>query len=232
MRKIILAILFAITLSMAFSYQDAAAMTVLYADPIDGVPFDVPWTETNIFADDFVLTSPETVTDIHFFAAFFSGNPFDGNVIYAIYTDDAGQPGLIMDSGLLVNVGTQPDGLGVGCTICFFVWGDLPFPFPLAAGTYWVGLQGTTPASSLVLDDTPVGASLQFSDDGGETWNPASGLGIPLEITGPDQVIGGIFVPIDQSALLLAGVQSVSMWMIPVVIAGIGIGVFVIKRRN
>ena len=44
--------------------------------------------------------------------------------------------------------------------------------------------------------------------------------------------IGGTFVPIDQSALLLAGVQSVSMWMIPVVIAGIGIGVFVIKRRN
>jgi len=44
--------------------------------------------------------------------------------------------------------------------------------------------------------------------------------------------VGGSFVPIDQSALLLAGVQSISMWMIPVVIAGIGIGIFVIKRRN
>ena len=47
-----------------------------------------------------------------------------------------------------------------------------------------------------------------------------------------DQPIGGISIPIDQSALLLAGVQSVSMWMIPVVIAGVGIGVFVIKRRK
>jgi len=47
-----------------------------------------------------------------------------------------------------------------------------------------------------------------------------------------DQPVGGTFIPIDQSALLLAGVQSISMWMIPVVIAGIGIGVFVIKRRN
>jgi len=46
------------------------------------------------------------------------------------------------------------------------------------------------------------------------------------------QPVGGTFIPIDQSALLLAGVQSISMWMIPVVIAGIGIGVFVIKRRN
>ena len=47
----------------------------------------------------------------------------------------------------------------------------------------------------------------------------------------PNTPIGGSSVPIDQSALLLAGVQSVSMWMIPV-LAGIGIGVFVIKRRK
>jgi len=47
-----------------------------------------------------------------------------------------------------------------------------------------------------------------------------------------NQIIGGTDIPINTSALLLAGVQSVSMWMIPVVIAGAGIGVFVIKRRN
>jgi hypothetical protein len=47
-----------------------------------------------------------------------------------------------------------------------------------------------------------------------------------------DQLVGGTSIPIDQSALLLAGASSVSMWMIPVVIAGIGIGVFVIKKRN
>ena len=48
----------------------------------------------------------------------------------------------------------------------------------------------------------------------------------------PPITIGGTFVPIDQSALLLAGVQSISMWMIPVILAGIGIAVFVIKRRK
>ncbi len=46
-----------------------------------------------------------------------------------------------------------------------------------------------------------------------------------------DSAVGGNYIPINTSALLLAGVQSISMWMIPVVIAGIGIGVFVIKRR-
>jgi len=44
--------------------------------------------------------------------------------------------------------------------------------------------------------------------------------------------VGGSMVPIDTTALLLAGVQSISMWMIPVVIAGVGIGIFVIIRRK
>jgi len=47
-----------------------------------------------------------------------------------------------------------------------------------------------------------------------------------------DAQVGGTDISINTSALLLAGVESVSMWMIPVVIAGIGIGIFVIKRRN
>jgi len=46
------------------------------------------------------------------------------------------------------------------------------------------------------------------------------------------QPIGGTLVPIDTTALLLASLQSISMWMIPVVVAGIAIGVFVIKRRK
>ena len=45
-------------------------------------------------------------------------------------------------------------------------------------------------------------------------------------------IIGGELIPLDTTALLLAGVQSISMWMIPVVLSGIGIGIFVIKRRK
>jgi len=72
------------------------------------------------------------------------------------------------------------------------------------------------------------------------------GGGIPTPFCNPSQTgvrveqisltlsvpISGTSIPIDTSALLLAGVSSVSMWMIPVVIAGVGIGVFVIKRRS
>ena len=50
---------------------------------------------------------------------------------------------------------------------------------------------------------------------------------------GPDDVIvGGEIIPLDTTALLLAGAQSVSMWMIPVVVSGAGIGVFVIMRSR
>jgi len=44
--------------------------------------------------------------------------------------------------------------------------------------------------------------------------------------------IGGHLISVDTTALLLAGVQSISMWMIPVIVAGVVIGVFVIKRKK
>jgi len=43
-------------------------------------------------------------------------------------------------------------------------------------------------------------------------------------------VVGGELLPIDTTALLLAGAQTFS-WMIPVVLSGIGIGLFVVSRK-
>ncbi len=43
--------------------------------------------------------------------------------------------------------------------------------------------------------------------------------------------VGGNLVPIDSTALLLAGAQSTS-WMIPVILSGIGIGLFVVSRKS
>ncbi len=45
------------------------------------------------------------------------------------------------------------------------------------------------------------------------------------------QVVGGESLSIDSSALILAGAQSFS-WMIPVVLSGIGIGLFVVSRKS
>jgi len=46
-------------------------------------------------------------------------------------------------------------------------------------------------------------------------------------------VVGGTYLPIDSTALLLAGAQSISMWMLLGVLSlvGIGLAVFTLKRR-
>ena len=80
------------------------------------------------------------------------------------------------------------------------------------------------PATDLVTIDPVTGVSTLV----GPTVNSLTAIAFaPLNVA-----VGGSDVSINTSALLLAGVQSVSMWMIPVVIAGVGIGVFLIKRRN
>jgi len=43
--------------------------------------------------------------------------------------------------------------------------------------------------------------------------------------------VGGEFLPIESTTLLLAGAQSFS-WMIPVILSGIGIGLFVVSRKS
>ena len=42
---------------------------------------------------------------------------------------------------------------------------------------------------------------------------------------------GGEFLPIDATSLLLANAQTFS-WMIPVILSGIGIGLFVVSRKS
>ena len=104
----------------------------------------------------------------------------------------------------------------------------LPFPFPLqiiASPSQLFVEAEFTPVQSITVN-LVLRAGLGSS--------PASSLDefVVLYSQLSQQTIGGTDIPIDQSALLLAGVQSISMWMIPVLIAGIGIGVFLIKRRK
>jgi hypothetical protein len=45
-----------------------------------------------------------------------------------------------------------------------------------------------------------------------------------------EEVIGGEIIPIETTSLILAGAQSFS-WMIPILLSGIGIGLFVVSRK-
>jgi len=91
--------------------------------------------------------------------------------------------------------------------------------------------------------------------DGGNTWTPQSSgtnmvllsvefadantvyisgaVGTILKASLPLQKIpvGGELLPIETTSLLLASAQSFS-WMIPVILSGIGIGLFVVSRKS
>jgi len=76
------------------------------------------------------------------------------------------------------------------------------------------------------------GAILELSQAYGDQQTFSTNIFTLVECLPAQQIIGGEIIPLNQSALLLAGVQSVSMWMIPVVIAGAGIGVFIISKKS
>ncbi len=48
----------------------------------------------------------------------------------------------------------------------------------------------------------------------------------------PQECLGGEFLPIDSSALLLAGLQTSAAWILPIVIAGAGAGIAVFQLRR
>jgi len=48
---------------------------------------------------------------------------------------------------------------------------------------------------------------------------------------GDSQVVGGKIIQIETTSLILAGAQSFS-WMIPVILSGIGIGLFVLRKSE
>jgi len=87
------------------------------------------------------------------------------------------------------------------------------------------------------------GVDGQVDNHGTINENPGAGpdSGIVLTFVGtfndnlpnlcPIIPVGGELLPIDTTALLLAGAQSFS-WMIPVVLSGIGIGLFVVSRKS
>jgi len=47
----------------------------------------------------------------------------------------------------------------------------------------------------------------------------------------PQCKVGGEFLPIDSTALMLAGLQSSAIWMLPVLAGAVGVGAFYIKTR-
>jgi len=76
------------------------------------------------------------------------------------------------------------------------------------------------------LDDVTTGVNTKTNVLTGQV----SGLSIFL-VEFPERVVGGEILPIDTTALLLAGAQSTT-WLLPIVLSVLGIGLFVVSRKS
>jgi hypothetical protein len=84
--------------------------------------------------------------------------------------------------------------------------------------------------NSTLVPDTGNGLPGCVCDKGFQQNGFAGGQPLCFSITVP---VGGMGIPIDTTALLLAGVQGSGLWMIPaIVIAGAGIGIFSFKKSK
>jgi len=83
-------------------------------------------------------------------------------------------------------------------------------------------------ATASLPNDLPPGEYL------GVVWTENSDMAVsaePFLIRVGSFAVGGELLPIDSTSLLVAGAQSFS-WMIPLILSGIGIGLFVVSRKS
>jgi len=55
-------------------------------------------------------------------------------------------------------------------------------------------------------------------------------IAAPNSVSIPPAMVAGSLTPIDTTMVLVAGTQSIASWMIPVIVAGIGIGIVVARK--
>jgi len=105
----------------------------------------------------------------------------------------------------------------------------------------WVGMPGTIVGASIVSPPSGFGETVQVTGPHSvevvvATANNAFAGGTLASIlvqlqTSHSQAVGGELLSIDSTALMLAGLQSSAIWMLPVLAGAVGVGAFYIKTR-
>jgi len=195
-----------------------------------------------LIADDFVLSSGFTITDAHFVSEL---NDDDDVLVeplfYFIFADNGGQPGAEIASGTAINVqimDIDPAGPEDGIVE---IWFDFEDGVPLDGGvTFWFGLKYADffsiidPEPKWIATFNQIGNLAQETNTltpGPNDWFDGDASGYFFQLTGHDDTVGGEFLPIDSTALLLAAAQSPASWLATLTIAALGIGAYVFTRN-
>jgi len=116
-------------------------------------------------------------------------------------------------------------------TVAWPTFGNTVFPIPnameldLSSGLIFASLGGTgSNARGLATIDPQTGVTNAI----GITIDNLDSIAfLPME-----QQVAGELLPLDNTALFLAGIQSMTVWMIPTVLGLAGVGVYLVKFRK
>jgi len=91
------------------------------------------------------------------------------------------------------------------------------------------GMSGSTTGTERILSDGSSDSDLDGIPDAEdpEPRNPCN----PNPNSPSCNPIGGVLLPIDKTALFIYGIQTNAMWLIPLLVSGIGIGLVIIRRK-
>ena len=208
-------------------------------DPSFGVS---NFIDDTLIADDFVLSSGFIITDAHFVSQLNNDNDILVEpLFYFIWEDDGGEPGLEIASGTATNVqimDIDPIDTEDGIVEISF---DFEDGVPLDGGVpFWFGLKYADVFT--VIDPSPkwIATTSQLEDEARKTftlspgpgdWDGADNSGYFFELTAHDDIVGGELLPIDTTALMLAGIQSSAIWMLPALVGITGVGAYFVRTR-
>ena len=203
------------------------------------------WTQAN----DFTFSQTTDVTDVH--VSTIESGVWDGTATWFIYSDNGGKPGSLVATGSAANLvknnlGAWPGSPGFTMFSYDF---NLDNPVTLPPGTYWLALHFAKDWSTLDgiywATGPTVGQIGKEDFDNQLSWattlnSNEEQVDHAFKLTGnsvradpTSSPVGGMGIPIDTTALLLAGVQGSAFWMIPaIIVAGAGIGILSFRRSK
>jgi len=196
--------------------------------------------DDRILAEDFVLVNPWIITDAHFAFGCFDLNdcPNIEPLLYFFFEDNNGLPGAVIDQGTATNVEVMQ--FGDPDDFIFEVWFDLQDDIPLDAGTtYWFGLKYTSnfgfidPEPFMLQTDQAIGNFPAQSFDGTNWIELTDALDLWFALSST-RIVGGELLPIDTTALLLAGAQTNALWILSAlaVIGSIAFGALYLTTKK
>lgn len=172
-------------LALAFSFPARGALSY-----DNGAPDQVSGTNMSeqLVAENFTLGADANVIHIRFWAILSAPAAYRGNVHWAIYSDVANLPGVIVSGGAAPVVGTVPTGNSTLFGYAEYSF-DLPVDIQLAAGDYWLALHNgdlsNNDPSEMLWSTTAVGiGSNALYLDAVSGWvSSGNGLAFQLEDT-------------------------------------------------